>query len=238
MATPGIRIRMLRVLLGISREAFCERYGMSLSTLTSIELNRLKASPKQVDRIIKAFSEEKLQVSSTWIMKGKGNEPTRFLEPIPTTSGDHLESWARCFFSHTRHMAITQVKGDGMEPFYSAGDLVGGLWNSAPQMLLGKRCIVLWEGQIHIGTLLCCKNMFSLTPSNIGVYHGHLVFYAHEARVAEIVWHIRKHSHRIPELMALEEKMGVEEPPLSASSMPENDLRADTISSFDDKAAS
>jgi transcriptional regulator with XRE-family HTH domain len=203
MMVPGERIRMLRIILGISREDFCKKYGINFNTLTSIELNRSKISSKQLTKIIEAFLSEGVYVEKLWIMEAKGNPPTRMLIHTPQAQGDFLENWAR-FFEDNRNAVIHQIKGDHMEPFYSADDLVGGLWNSAPNFLLGKRCIVQYNQVLYLGILFHHKDVFSLTPVNPKNHHTNVLFPMNAVRVAEVFWHIRKQSYQIPEIASLE----------------------------------
>lgn len=222
--SPGARIRMLRIILGRSREDFCTAHDINLNTLISIELDRLKISPKQMAKIIEAFCQEGLYVEESWIMDAVGTPPSRLTTPVENADGCFLERWAS-FFGHNRNAIITQVRTSAMEPFYVEGDLVGGLWHPSPQLLLGRRCIAQIDNVLHIGTLLLHNTntvhlnmthvqtplpahaMFSLAPTNTQVHHTHTIFAYNSARIAEILWHIRKHSHQIPELASLDNIM-------------------------------
>lgn len=200
--SPGARIRVLRIILGISREEFCKKHGINFNTLTSIELDRLKISLKQYKKIIHAFQEEGVYVEKAWIEDGKGPAPSRFLSHIQQDRNSFLETWSRGF-SNNKQAVCLQVKGDFMEPFYSIGDYVGGIWHSSPHTLLGKRCIVEFEREQYIGTLFQYKDLFSLAPANIIVHHCHIIFKLTAIRIAEVLWHIRKHSHQTPEVSLL-----------------------------------
>jgi transcriptional regulator with XRE-family HTH domain len=201
--SPGERIRMLRIILGISREDFCKKYDINFNTLTSIELDRLKISSKQLEKIIQAFVKEGVYIGALWIMEAKGSPPTRRLPQNPRAQEDFLENWAR-FFEDNRNAVIYQVKGDHMEPFYSCDDLVGGAWNSAPHMLLGKRCIVQHNQNLHLGVLFHHKDIFSLIPANPQNHHTNVLFSMNTVRIAEVLWHIRKQSYQIPEIATLD----------------------------------
>ena len=97
-----------------------------------------------------------------------------------------------------------QASGESMEPFYSSGDLVGGFWAAKVEDLVGKRCIVEWSGKFHLGALFCAQRTFFLAPSNTKSSHVHISFQSPPARVAEVLWHIRKEAHPVPELAVLE----------------------------------
>ena len=142
-------------------------------------------------------------MDALWIKEAKGIAPTRFLPQTRYQEGSMLENWAR-FFTDSRKSVILQIKSNEMEPFYSEGDLVGGIWHTAPHLLLGKRCIVKLDSQMYVGTLFYHSELYSLVPSNAQMHHNHLVFQIHVAHIAEVLWHIRKHSHQIPELSSLE----------------------------------
>ena len=201
--SPGARIRMLRIVLGISREDFCATHDINFNTLTSIELDRLKLSSKQLRKIVDAFDKEGLHVDEIWIREAKGVAPTRLLPQVFQQEGSILENWGR-FFSDSRQSVILHVKGSEMEPFYSEGDFVGGIWHTAPHLLLGKRCIAKIETQMYLGTLFYHNELYALVPSNSQMHHTHVIFSIHTASLAEVLWHIRKHSHQIPELSSLE----------------------------------
>ncbi len=194
---------MLRIVLGISREDFCATHDINFNTLTSIELDRLKLSSKQLQKIIDAFRKEGLHVDEVWIREAKGIAPTRFLPQAYHQEGSILENWAR-FFSDSRKSVMVKLKSNEMEPFYSEGDFVGGIWHTAPHLLLGKRCIAKIESQMYVGTLFYYNELYSLVPSNSQMHHNHIIFQTHTASVAEVFWHIRKHSQQIPELSSLE----------------------------------
>jgi transcriptional regulator with XRE-family HTH domain len=197
--SPGERIRMLRIVLGISREDFCKKYGINFNTLTSIELDRLKISAKQLGKIVDAFVKEGLYIGALWIMEAKGTPPTRMLPANAESKEDFLEKWAR-FFEDNVNTVIHQIKSDHMEPFYSRDDLVGGAWNSAPHTLLGKRCIVQHNQHVHLGVLFHHKDVFSVIPSNPQSHHANVLFPIASVRIAEVLWHIRKQSYQIPEI--------------------------------------
>lgn len=200
--SPGARIRMLRIILGISREEFCGAHGINFNTLTSIELGRLKISAKQLGKIIEAFVEEGLHVSRSWIVEAKGAAPTRLLSHAPPTEMGFLENWAR-FFTDNRNAVMAQIQGDLMEPFYASGDLVGGTWHTAPQLLLGKRCIARIANTLLVGTLFHCDSKFALVPANPKMHHECAFFQEESAPIAEVLWHISRYSHPIPEIASL-----------------------------------
>lgn len=202
--TPGMRIRMMRVILGLSRESFCSRHGINFNTFTSIELDRLKISKKQIQKIIQAFGKEGLYTDEPWLMDGLGQGPTRFLEKAEVSPQDILEKWVYNFFINSRKTLITTIKNDAMEPFFSEGDLVGGGWGLSAKKLLGKRCLVFLEGHFYVGTLFQCGSHFFLMPSNNKAYDSPIIFCESNAQVAEILWHIRRQSHQIPEFSILE----------------------------------
>ena len=200
--SPGERIRMLRIIIGISREDFCKKYYINFNTLTSIELDRLKISAKQLGKIMDAFCKEGLYITALWIMEAKGVPPTRRFPAHGTSQDDFLEKWAR-FFEDNRNTIIHQIKSDHMEPFYSRDDLVGGAWNSAPHTLLGKRCIVEHNQKVYLGVLFHHKDVFSVIPSNPQNHNSNILFPINSVRIAEVLWHIRKQSYQIPEISTL-----------------------------------
>ncbi len=200
MLSPGTRIKMMRVLLGISREDFCSRHGVNFNTMTSIELDRLKISKKQLNKIILAFSQEGLYVEAPWILESKGTAPSHVVSQLQQTGSGLLETWAHTF-THHRDSVIFSIQGDEMEPFYAPGDWVGGVWTTAPQTLVGKKCIGLFEhGVLLVGTL---GKHLSLIPSNLNASRTDCMTSATPIKIAEILWHFGKHFHKILELSTL-----------------------------------
>lgn len=200
--SPGARIRVLRIILGISREGFCKKHDINFNTLTSIEVDRLKISIKQYKKIVGAFQAEGIYVERAWLEDGKGPAPSRFLSHIQQDRSSFLEVWSRGF-SNNKNAVSLQVNGDFMEPFYSSGDYVGGIWHNSPHMLLGKKCIVKFEREQHIGVLFQYKDFFSLAPANVNLHHAHIIFKINDIRITEVLWHIRRHSHQTPEVSLL-----------------------------------
>jgi hypothetical protein len=220
--SPGARVRLLRIVLGVSREVFCRTHGINLNTLVSIELDRLKISQKQMQKLLAAFAREGLNIDEAWIREARGQLPARLARPDMLPE-QWLEGWARFFCDH-RNAVLATVQGSAMEPFYSHGDLVGGLWHDNPTKLSGRRCIVqmtpasrfpgsnpqpnasLMVDGLQIGLLLVHEGVFSLMPSNTSpaVSYRPLSFVLSQARVAEIVWHIHRPMQQIPELGPLE----------------------------------
>lgn len=194
---------MLRIILGISRDNFCLRHCINFNTLTSIELDRLKISGKQLKKIVEAFAKDGLHVNPAWITDGKGEPPSRMLLPDQSAYGQFLENWAHFFTNHEQSV-ITLIHEDYMEPYYAAGDLVGGTWHVYPEFLVGKRCIVLLDKQLHVGIFFQDKNSGTLIPANSKLASKQVIFPLINAKIAEISWHINKGCHQIPELSALE----------------------------------
>lgn len=202
--TPGERIHFLRRMSGLSRMEFCQKHAMNYHTLASLELDRLKPSSKQVTKIIHALQEEGLQVMAPWILEARGDPPSRHRQQLPLMQGSFLMNWARFFQDH-RWAVMHEMQGDHMEPFYSDHDLIGGLWNNAPELLVGKKCIVKHQQKLYVGVLFCQKNIFAVNPTNPKSSYPHVVLHPRVSQFAEIVWHVRHAAFHVPESTACSE---------------------------------
>lgn len=207
--SPGTRIKMLRILLNLSRDDFCKRHNLNFNTVTSIELNRLKLSSKQLSKILHAFHQEGISVEESWIRDAQGTPPSHSFCGYPSSQENILKEWMRSFLQ-SRHTIIATVSGKSMEPFYEEGDLVGGIWNTSPHSLIGKKCIVQVQSSLHVGILLRNREDFMLVPQNTTQSFQILPLSPTSCRVAEILWHIKRQGHLIPDtnnfVMAWNEK--------------------------------
>ncbi len=198
LVSPGTRIKMLRILLNLSRDDFCKRHNLNFNTITSIELNRLKLSSKQLGKILHAFHQEGIAVEESWIRDAQGTPPSHSFCGYPSSQENILKEWTRSFLQ-SRHTIIATVSGKSMEPFYEDGDLVGGIWNTNPHSLIGKRCIVQVQSELHVGILLRNREDFMLVPNNTTQSFQIIPFSPLSCRAAEILWHIKRQGHLIPD---------------------------------------
>ena len=200
--SPGTRIKMLRILLNLSRDDFCKRHNLNFNTVTSIELDRLKLSSKQLKKILHAFHQEGISVEESWIRDAKGTPPSHSFCGYPSSQENILREWTRSFLQ-SRHTIIATVSGKSMEPFYEDGDLVGGVWNTNPHSLIGKRCIVQIKAILHVGILLRNREDFILVPHNTTQSFQIIPLLQSSCRIAEILWHIKHQGHLISDVTNL-----------------------------------
>lgn len=204
LMSPGERIRFLRRMTVRSREEFCHRHSLNYHTLASLELDRLKPSAKQVNRIIQALHDDGLQVTASWILEARGDPPSRHPQQLPLMQGSFLMNWARFFQDH-RWAVMHVVQGDHMEPFYSSHDVVGGVWSNAPHLLVGKKCIVQYHHRLYVGVLFLQRQLFAINPTNPKAPYPHVALPPQSAQVAEIVWHVKHAAFHVPESAACAE---------------------------------
>jgi transcriptional regulator with XRE-family HTH domain len=191
MLSVGSRIKTLRTMLGMSRENFCQRHDINFNTLTSIELDRMKVSVKQLNNFIRAFAKEGICIQECWLKEGSGTPPEKSTQSIQLDKKEthsFLQQWAK-FFDQHQDSVVLQIKDPFMEPFYWEGDFVGGVWSSTPYLLLGKRCLAQVDEKFHVGTLHYTEDNFILAPSN----SNDIAVLTNSPPVAEILWHVRYH---------------------------------------------
>lgn len=142
--TPGMYVRILRVLLGLSREEFCKQYDININTLTSIELDRIVISKKQKEKLAQAFTAEGLTLSEKWL-----EEAPQLLIP----EFQHTLSIEHFFSLFPKQKCLnTYVADTTFLPFYDIGDFLYGV--SKPyDLCLQQFCLVEKTDQNIIGML-------------------------------------------------------------------------------------
>lgn len=193
--SSGERIKILRVLLGIPRYIFAQRHKLNVNTLTSIELNRLKLSLKQLQKIASAFNKEGLEVSAEWLYEAKGETPKSFLMHLQKPGKSYLEAWASSFIKKATSKILT-VENNLLSPIYSKDDLVGGLYEVKPSSFEGfiqKVCIVEDADAVFFGIFDLEATKYVLKD-----FSGKILYTMSSIeKIAEVVFHIKAKSHQI-----------------------------------------
>lgn len=183
----GQRLRQLREATGndnrkpLTRAAIERKHGLSARTLKNWELgDGAGLTINGARRIVSIYKKENIQCSVNWLMEGDGIGPQRIPSnisaPKNTNTTDPLESIQAeidCFLSLHPEAVTYEIRDDSMEPFYKAGDLVGGVRYYANDIPNGvdSDCIVeLVNGDILVrrlqnSTVPDKYNLYSLNPS-------------------------------------------------------------------------
>lgn len=138
------RIRSARERLKLTRKAFSEAIGISVSKLQSIEDGR-----QRVDHVVLAAISDCFEISTNWLLKGgideesddnpassfvqiprysvsasAGNGSSFVSEPMDITYYAFSLQWIKRRGLDPKELQIIEVKGDSMEPKLWDGDLI------------------------------------------------------------------------------------------------------------------
>lgn len=203
------RLKYLRQLLGLTRAYLQENHQLPEITLKSWESGKIKLSKSSVDRCVDIYKKEGLIVSADWVLEGIGLDPViqSSLSDYFLTSSEHesqediyqdeetlMMRDANVFKENYSNAVVMLVSSDEMEPYYKAGDYVGGRIREKNDIetALNKNCIVfLSTGEKFFRRLirnasggynLVCLNPNPLTSEPV-------LFNIDIEKVAPIIWH-------------------------------------------------
>lgn len=125
------RVRFVRTLINLSREAFENKYGINRNTLKSWELGINALTEKSAMQIAEAIKNEGFSCSPEWLIFGMGEEPRAFdtnsklLKSMSEQSKIIYE--AEYFKKNNENSIVTMVTDLSTLPIYQIGDYVGGI---------------------------------------------------------------------------------------------------------------
>jgi len=154
----GKRLRLIRKMSGLTLDDLSKKYNFGVSTIKYWECAKNQGlSSKGAKKIILAMQNEGVQCSYMWLMHGIGLPP-QFIDlryhkdlkdPINIEQSEYeeeksIEHEIKMFCENISNAIMLTVFDDGMEPFYSVNDGVGGrrLCGSGLVEAVGKNCIV------------------------------------------------------------------------------------------------
>ncbi|MBY0501342.1 MAG: helix-turn-helix domain-containing protein [Alphaproteobacteria bacterium] len=204
----GKRVRIAITLCGMKLPAFGKKYKISFSHLYAIEKGERTLNEKTAERIASGVRQEGYPCTAKWLLEGDGAQPLRketSASIIEEESNSILSSLSpelkimkeAAFFQElSPNSVVSCVLDNGMEPFYSVGDYVGGIFFHNLKDALGKDCIVITKdneqlirrflkGNKKEHYTLACVNPF--TKESPAILFDQIV-----KRVAPIVWHRRR----------------------------------------------
>jgi DNA-binding transcriptional regulator YiaG len=155
----GKRLKRIRMLAGLSRKMVETKYQISASTLQSWEDGKAGGlTEKGAKRIMHSLREEGLQFSIEWLLHGIGSGP-QISDRIYTNISPSLAE-EECNLPMGEESALVKellafrqcnkdaidivVNDDGMEPYFSIGDYIGGKRRFDKDIIsaIGLDCIV------------------------------------------------------------------------------------------------
>jgi len=154
----GKRLRLVRKMSSLTLDDLSSKYDLGISTIKYWECAKNQGlSSKGAKKIVTAMQNEGIQCSYMWLMYGVGLAPqfidVRFhkgfknsdcIEQVAYDEEKSIEHEVAMFCEKNIDAVALTIFDDGMEPFYSNGDGVGGkrLYGSDLTKTIGKNCIV------------------------------------------------------------------------------------------------
>ncbi|MBY0282215.1 MAG: hypothetical protein K2W94_08710 [Alphaproteobacteria bacterium] len=210
----GKRIRIAITLCGMKFPAFCQKHKISLSYLYAIEKGKHSLSQGIAKRIVLAMQQEGYFCSTNWLLAGEGISPCTFEELKKREDSEHnldlkavtslltpeLKVIREIAFFRDLHSdcIVVGVFDDSMEPFYSLGDYVAGIFKKKEEVetCMGVNCIIqLTSGEQIIKRLLKGnkEEFFTLSSTNPHTKVENPILYNQKIeKIAPIIWHRRK----------------------------------------------
>ncbi len=180
-AEVGKRLKLLRVMAGLSRLTLAQLAGVSKTSISYWEHGTYRSiSPRSIKKILEAAREKGVICSEAWLMNGMG-DPPKPLQPVSASSHGDVEtnlsleslqhnSEISEFLSHHSSQGkavILKVEHNGMSPFYEKGDILGGVFTPINKLTLSNEtiCIVKINGKLDVRKIRkgSTANKFNLT---------------------------------------------------------------------------
>lgn len=153
------RLRSLRIMAGFSSmEAFGKAAEIGLTTLKYWESARGGGlSKKGANKVADYVALLGIQCSPEWLLHGMGQAPyytdLQEAEKQQTDDHEHIQQEISLFRELSPGAVTLLIDDDGMEPFYSLGDIVGGvrLEPDSHEAATNHHCIV----ELKTGEVIC-----------------------------------------------------------------------------------
>lgn len=191
----GKRLRLIRKMSGLTLDDLSTKYSFGISTIKYWECAKNQGlSSKGAKKIILAMQNEGVQCSYMWLMHGIGLPPQFVSLQVSGELNDginidqstyeeekSIEHEISIFCENISNSIALTIFDDGMEPFYSINDGVGGrrLGSEDLNRAVGKDCIVetldnkvlcrrVAEGnESGLFNLYCINHSTRSTPPNL-----------------------------------------------------------------------
>ena len=180
----GQRIRYLRDKVAkINMVTLAEKAEVNKNTLSCWENGNLTRPllSKNIEKLIKAFSNYEIEVQERWLRAGEGEIPKYKGQPVEfnnsylplqmnhsfSESTNYQKSaeaasfeLAKNFieemqsFASIKDAVVTKIEHNGFAPMLEKGDWVGGIWQDSSLLLEEKLCIVeIKPGMLHTASI-------------------------------------------------------------------------------------
>ncbi len=130
------RLKHARSLTGFARTVFCKKHNMSSNTMAAWENGTTYFSEEAAKKISKYLQQDGIEVSSEWIMEGKGTEPfsldmrgankTHFIRSSVADEEEFIWRATISFKEFYKDSLVLIMVDDTALPFYRPGDHIGG----------------------------------------------------------------------------------------------------------------
>ena len=129
--TSGERLRAIRAYCSPSRNHFCDKTGMSESTLKAWENGVAPLTKKGAKSLVEIFSGFGLLCTESWLLDGEGPSPLRPFEGSSNTTMSEERFIQKEFEElsqyYTDKLLLHRVPDQCMAPFFKQGDAVAGI---------------------------------------------------------------------------------------------------------------
>jgi transcriptional regulator with XRE-family HTH domain len=135
----GMRIKSARALTGFSQSDFCEKYELSVGAFKTWESGKFAPRISNLEELCRCFkSEGVFNVTTSWFLKGEGPAPTHVIgegsaeqnkqeSENPSYVYEEIELFKKNQQGQKRQVIVATILDDLMAPFFSCGDIVGGI---------------------------------------------------------------------------------------------------------------
>lgn len=132
----GVRIRSARALSGFNQSDFCEKHGLSVGALKTWESGKFVPRVANLEELCRCLEKEGIfNATTSWFLKGEGPAPTHIsatsIEPSLVKKNEEISNEIEVFtqnqIKNRNQVIITKILDDSMSPYYSNGDVIGGI---------------------------------------------------------------------------------------------------------------
>lgn len=204
----GKRVRIAITMCGMKFPAFGKKYKISFSHLYAIEKGERLLNKKTAERIANGVRQEGYACTARWLLTGNDNPPIKDKiktnemgedEALLSTLSPEIKVMKEAAFFRKLYVdsIVSCMLDDGMEPFYSIGDYIGGCFAKNIKDTIGKDCIITTQdgeelirrllkgSKPGVYTLMCLNPFTKVNPP--------ILFDRTIKAVAPVIWHRRRH---------------------------------------------
>ncbi len=162
----GKRLKRIRQLAGLTRDALAAQAGVSKATFSYWENASLSSlSDKGAEKVVRALAKQGIVCSLEWLLLGIGNSPQikDLMLELPDSDlsatgsastpmvKDNLRAEIDLFQSLNADSIITTLVNAAMSPILATGDIVGGVWQPPSSLIdTDKLYIVSFNQQLQV----------------------------------------------------------------------------------------